>query len=245
MSAKDIFQNVLRATGTHEPARRVRRALHPEWLRQKMLDEQIMPPLAMAVVAGGGRAIDCGAHNGAVLQHFVAVSPEANHIAIEPMPDFAQKLRDRFPSVTVHEVALSDTEGEATFTIVEGDLGSSSLEADQAHVAEDATKRQIPVKVIPLDALLADDPGPFRLIKIDVEGTELAMLRGAKGILERDRPVVLFEHLTTTPGSGDLVAFFGDLGYRLYDMLGDGPLDAAAFAAANAGGSRQNFIALP
>lgn len=244
MGAKTVAVKALRATGQDDAARRVRLALRPEWLRQKVLDEQIMVPIVLAALAGGKRAIDCGAHKGAVLKDFVNASPDATHIAIEPMPDFAAGLRRDFPTVTVHEVALSDHNGEAQFTIVEGDLGSSSLEAEQAHVSADARTRKIDVKVVELDTLLAGDEGPFGLLKIDVEGTELAALRGARKLLARDHPTVLFEHLATTPGTADLHAFFTDLGYRIYDMLGEGPLSASAFAAANADGRRQNFIAL-
>ncbi len=245
MDPKAVVKTALGKAGVEEPARRVRQALHPEWLRQKVFDEELMTPLVLSLLAGGGRGIDAGAHKGAVLKYFVQGSPDAKHIAIEPMPDFAGLLREQFPTVSVNEVALSDHEGEATFNIVEGDLGSSSLEDNQAHVSSDAKIRNITVKVTRLDTLLADDPGPFRLLKIDVEGTEIAMLKGAKGLLERDRPVILFEHLATTPGAEELHGFLTGLGYRLHDMLGDGPLDLAAFEAANAGGKRQNFIALP
>jgi hypothetical protein len=74
--------------------------------------------------------------------------------------------------------------------------------------------------LIALDAHLSG-VGRVSLIKADIEGAELPAFRGAKGIIERDRPTVICEiNPWFLDGFGiklsELVSFFADRGYALY-----------------------------
>ena len=63
-------------------------------------------------------------------------------------------------------------------------------------------------------------------MKIDVEGAELQVLEGAVGTLREARPVVAFEHGLGTGMSEDLFNLLcRDVGLRLFNMEGIGPLD--------------------
>lgn len=70
-----------------------------------------------------------------------------------------------------------------------------------------------PVAQVLLDEFA--DRGRFALIKIDVEGMELEVIRGAQTIITRDRPVLYVEN-DRTEKSSELEAELRDLGYRLY-----------------------------
>jgi FkbM family methyltransferase len=72
-------------------------------------------------------AIDIGAHRGTILREILHRAPAGEHHAFEPVPVYAARLRARFPQVAVHEVALSDHEGEARFIHVLGNPGMSSF----------------------------------------------------------------------------------------------------------------------
>ena len=79
-----------------------------------------------------------------------------------------------------------------------------------------------------LDSVLAD-AGPVGLIKCDVEGHELAVLRGAEGVLRGSRPALLVEIEERHPDA-DVQATFDyllGLGYAGYAVHADGlrPLD--------------------
>ena len=99
-----------------------------------------------------------------------------------------------------------------------------------------------------LDDALDPDFAP-RLIKIDVEGAEEGVLRGAMRTLTRHKPTVLFEHglgsanaYGTEPGVvyGLLV---DDAGLRVFDLDGDGPYSLGEFERAYFAAERVNWVA--
>jgi FkbM family methyltransferase len=149
--------------------------------------------------------------------------------AFEPNPRLARRIEWCLaPSVVVWNLAVSDCEDRATLTIpvvggVEIDA-CSSLEAATETPAE--SFETIEVEARPLDDLDLSDIG---FVKIDVEGHELAVLRGGRRVLERDRPALLVEmEERHRPGvlrdGGELLA---ELGYRGF-FLHEGRLQALA-----------------
>jgi Methyltransferase FkbM domain len=101
-----------------------------------------------------------------------------------------------------------------------------------------------------LDDVLAEGLRP-RVVKIDVEGAEEEVLRGALETLGRHRPHVFFEH---GRGSADHYGtiperlhdlLVGGLGYSLHGLDGAGPFDRERLAAIFASGERVNFHARP
>ena len=133
-----------------------------------------------------GVAVDVGAWFGP-WTHWL--SRRVDHVhAFEPNPDVAAVLRSTVRSnVTVHEVAVSDASGPAPLSLSGHGLGSEGRSSLQA--LPDAT-RQVAVPRATLDSL---DLDRVRFVKVDVEGHELRVLRGARGLLERWHPVLLVE----------------------------------------------------
>ena len=92
-----------------------------------------------------------------------------------------------------------------------------------------------------------------RLIKVDVEGAELGVFRGASAVLGRCRPWVVFEHGAWCQVYGATTAdVFGELArhrlsvWQLGDWLaGRPPLTRDGLEAAVATGSYWNFLAGP
>jgi hypothetical protein len=83
-------------------------------------------------------------------------------------------------------------------------------------------------------------------VKIDVEGTELDVLRGAAATLRRANPLVLFEHVgDASEATREIFGLLGSLRYRIFDIDGAGPLDAAAFGSSCRGGRIWNYLAAP
>jgi FkbM family methyltransferase len=165
------------------------------------------------VLTRESNGIDVGAAWGEMLRPMVKLARSGHHRAIEPLSQFAARLREEFPSVEVHELALSDHNGEAEFCFVVDAPAYSGFNRRQ-YPTDDVRVETLKVKVLRLDDLI-DPNEPIAFIKIDVEGAELDVLRGARECLLRDRPVVVFEY------SGEAVPEYGVRNTEFYDYLSE------------------------
>jgi FkbM family methyltransferase len=157
----------------------------PEIYREPGRIEQIV----QQTISPSANCIDIGAHLGSMLSEMVRLAPKGQHMAFEPTPYKAQWLRQKFPEVQVLEVALTDRVGEAKFYLNTDLSGFSGL---HQHMAENHTIEELTVQCDCLDHLVPSDQR-IDFIKLDVEGDELGVLRGAKTLLQRDQPTILFE----------------------------------------------------
>jgi len=133
--------------------------------------------------------IDVGCHIGSVVARVSRTHRPGRILAIEPIPEKVASLRRRFPDVEIHGCAVSDHEGEAEFTIDLKRSGYSSL--DPARKGRHAATRTMNVRLATLDGIMPHDD--VDLVKIDVEGAELGVLRGAEALTAASRPLYMFE----------------------------------------------------
>jgi len=137
-------------------------------------------------------AIDVGANKGIYAGRLAQLCPTVH--CFEPIPWMARDLRKKLRSnVIVHDTAVSDTNGSAELRIpFHGDVemhGTSTISPQNP--LEGATRVQrVQCSQVRLDDAVKE---PVGFIKIDVEGHELPVLRGASRILDHDRPVVVLE----------------------------------------------------
>ncbi len=155
-------------------------------------------------------AIDVGASVGVYTSALVRLSSRV--VAFEPVPPLSRRLVHTFPDVLVLPLAASDETGMQALHVPrrEGkDLHPrASLRAD---ADPDLEHDQILVPTCRLDSL---DLGPVGFIKVDVEGHELAVMRGTRGLLERDRPILLVEsEIRHGDGPAALGSVMGEMGY--------------------------------
>lgn len=161
---------------------------------------------------------DVGAYHGdftaLLLQHF----PLAEGVAFEPTPHTFRYLQARFAvqgRVRVLPLALSDRPGRLSYYLLDQPYNNSLLPPT------DAVARQvIEVETETLDRFRQQQAQPVRLIKVDAQGHDLHILRGASGTLQQDRPIVWVEatFLPMYAGQDDpieLLAFLHQHGYRL------------------------------
>lgn len=135
--------------------------------------------------------IDVGCHKGEILQLFFKYAPKGRHYAFEPIPEFFLLLQKQFGTMaTLYPYALSDESGKATFQYVKNAPAYSGLKKRKYDV-QNPDIQEIHVEKKTLDELLPEQRVDF--IKIDVEGGEFGVLKGAKKLLQRCRPSILFE----------------------------------------------------
>ena len=139
-----------------------------------------------------------------------------------------------FPTVEVRNAALSDTAGQVDFIHVEAAPEFSGLREREYGAYAGSPRTTITVRTERLDDSLSPDFVPT-LIKIDVEGAELLVLRGARDTLRRHRPAVVFEHGIGAAerygwGPGDVHDLLvGELDMRIFDLDGAGPYSRERF----------------
>jgi FkbM family methyltransferase len=164
--------------------------------------------------------IDVGCHKGEILDEILRLAPKGKHLAFEPIPTFYEALKAKYQlAAKIYPYALSDSKGNATFNYVRNAPAYSGLK--QRDYAVDTPEiEKIEVTMIPLDDLISQDALPH-FIKIDVEGGEFGVLKGAEQTLKTAKPIILFEcglgaseHYGTTPN--ELFDFLNELSYGVY-----------------------------
>lgn len=223
-----------------ERLRPVLQLMRSSGYRRNRRDDEQFRLLCAAVLRADSSCIDIGANEGALLSDMVEVAPYGRHIAYEPLPVLAARLRERFPSVDVREAGVSNTSGRQPFTHVRNDPALSGIGPRDWH--SDAEVMEIDVETI--DTGLPDGFEPA-LIKIDVEGMEAFLLDGARQTLARSRPVIAFEHAKAEASREIYDLLCGELSYRLFDMDGRGPLTWDDFRRDVENDARWNFVASP
>jgi FkbM family methyltransferase len=194
-----------------------------------------------AALARDSTCIDVGANVGDFLELCVAIAPEGHHVAYEPIPELADGLRARFPSVDVRARAVSERPGVEPFTHVVQAPALSGLGARAGPAGHRID--HFDVEVVSLDSDLPSDLAP-RLIKLDIEGTETLVIRGATETIRRNRPTLIFER-GWEEWAPDLYREVSALEMEVFDLFGHGPYSLDSFTAASRERSVINFVAWP
>jgi len=175
----------------------------------------------------GDTYVDVGANIGALAMHASALVGDTGRVvAVEAHPRTAGFLRanvelNRRSNVTVLNFAVGERNGTLRFTDVKSDEKNGVVESGGMEV-----------QVRTLDDLLGGTPGPIRLLKLDVEGYELNVLRGGGAVLARTE-CVFFEVSRRCElygyGAEDVVAALDAAGFTV--LWPDGSAIERPFAA--------------
>lgn len=178
---------------------------------------------ARELVSSGAVVVELGAHIGYLTLVFAeAVGPRGRVIAFEPASvnlNYARRNLEPHGQVTLEEIAVSDFEGQATFHSEDLSGQNSSLVNGYAVGQAVAENAHVPVKqieetvmVTTLDRYCTTQGIVPDFIKIDVEGAELSVLRGAERTLEAHKPILMVE---VTENVSEVLSFLDSLGYGL------------------------------
>jgi len=183
------------------------RAVYPRFEPELARLADLCPP-------GCGTAVDVGGWYGPWTRRLAGRARQV--VTVEPVPHLARLLTSAAPpNVRVVQAAASDRPGTARLWFPPddaGDRGVSSL------VRRDIHARALHVSCVTLDELGLRDVG---FIKIDVDGNELAVLRGATGLLARDRPALFVELESRIQPITPVVTYLSLLRYEGWVLPGD------------------------
>jgi len=196
--------------------------------------------------------LDVGAHQGYyTLLASRAVGSGGRVLAFEPSPRERNRLRmhlrlNRCKNVEVEDCALGDSRSEGQLHVVLGtESGCNSLR--KPNVQQETV--QISVRIEQLDWILRKQQiDHVDFVKLDVEGAELSVLKGAADLLQRrPRPVMLVEvqDVRTKPwgySAKEILHYLANLDYAWFAPLPGPQLHEIDIAQAAYDG---NFVAVP
>jgi len=186
----------------------------------------------------GGVFLDVGAHIGYFsLKAARKVGQTGRVVAFEPNPETLKLLRDnvsanRAENVVVEPIACTDREQTLTlFAAPSFNTGAASLGRNNADFSPDGPPKEYSVRGRPIDDVVRElNLARVDVIKIDVEGAELFVVRGAMNTLKRFHPKLIVEvvpaqlaNLKTTPD--DLIAAIKAAGYNRSRPLNPDKID--------------------
>lgn len=178
-----------------------------------------------ATLRPGDVLYDVGAHHGLMsVIGSLAVGPIGRVVSFEPNPTAREHLHEHLrlngcANVTVEPLAVYDRAGSFDFYVQTGNVSwNSSLVRDFADPK--GTIAPIKVPTVTLDSYVASAKLVPNLVKIDVEGSELSILKGATGTIEAHQPILVLEFnpkAATAAGTSidELVRWLAGVGYRL------------------------------
>ena len=196
-------------------------ALHLDLTRNLKYDRLTKDVIAKALEKNSN-AIDVGCHKGEILDLILKHAPAGKHFAFEPIPDFYEALKVKYDGrCEVFPYALSDTPGNTTFNYVRNAPAYSGIKK-RAYAVDVPDVVELHVQVETLDHIIPSTT-KIDFIKIDVEGGEFGVLKGAKNLLTTSKPLVIFEcglgaseFYGTKPEN--IFDYLYELSYRIYSL---------------------------
>ncbi|MGA3047833.1 MAG: FkbM family methyltransferase [Terracidiphilus sp.] len=226
-------KSLLIRTPLEEPAQRLRdftgilrRLRYPE-LHDIYMEQNRIDQAMRKIIQSDVNCIDIGCHIGSSLSLMLRLSPRGRHIAFEPVQEKAEWLRRKFPEVEIMALALGDKRERRAFfqdASHPGFSGFASHPGFSGSAKHSATRDEVIEQTVDCETLdnVVGADRKYTFVKIDVEGAELSVLKGARQLIARDTPIILFE--SSHDGAmrlgfkrDDLFTFFVDeLGYKVF-----------------------------
>lgn len=166
-------------------------------LFEGMYQQDVLVTL-QALIRQGDIVYDVGGHHGLMaIMSAKATGPSGTVITFEPNPNARVHLEkhlrlNNVDNVVIEDLALSDSEGVATFYVQSGDVTWNSTLVREFAANNRATSA-ISTATVTLDSYVSRRSLVPRIVKIDTEGSEFLVLQGARETLKKYRPILIVE----------------------------------------------------
>ncbi len=189
-------------------------------------------PIVQNLIKPGDTVVDVGANIGYITARLASVvGPHGQVYAIEPVPETFDLLtrtvrRLKLDAVRLVHACASSRAGAVTMEVPASQQGGDNLYESRVIESSGSNMlgRRVAVQAMTLDEIVGDAAGPVTFIKIDVEGHEGEVIRGAADLLAQHRPALYIEVSGNPdePGSpaGKLFDDLGRMGYNPFWLNG-------------------------
>jgi len=161
-------------------------------ITKNMEYDRLTKVIMRRVLSINSNCIDIGCHKGEILELILRYAPEGNHYAFEPIPYLFNQLEKKYKNkALIYPYALSDKAGKSSFQFVKNAPAYSGIKKRKYDITKPDVE-EIKVEIRTLDEIIPKNT-KIDFIKIDVEGGEYNVLKGAKNLLKSSLPVVVFE----------------------------------------------------
>ena len=169
--------------------------------------------------------VDIGAYDGDSTYYFAKHLPNNKILGFEPNPEPFSRAKStvhQYPNVDLFNIGFAGRTGEMSLFVTYDGVSSSLLEVIEND--EFRYEKSLPVKISTLDTFFHSYTG-ILLIKLDVQGTELEILKSGKETLSKTR-LVLTEVLNASLYDGGCQYFEVDellraLGFKVHSIFAD------------------------
>jgi FkbM family methyltransferase len=174
--------------------------------------------------------IDVGANSGQFTKVATHLYPQAQIHTFEPLPDLYPIIKKKFstnPNIKTYNIALGNEDGTILFNKNKFGHTSSVLEISQENIhftRKDNELEQIRVEIKKLDSLvLPIDKANLSLLKLDVQGYELEVLKGADETIKAIGYIIIEANLeelySNQPSFTIMNNYLQNKGFELMGML--------------------------
>lgn len=149
--------------------------------------------------------------------------PSSKFILVEPQAEFEPVLKRLTKSLDAdyYFCAAAEQEGEVEFHVHSDNMSGSSMLKEVEGKSVDGSLRK--VKTMPLDRMLPDKINGLAILKIDVEGAELSVLRGTEEHLPDIDLIIVETSLIGSKRDGieirDITSFLHERGFVIFDVI--------------------------
>lgn len=181
-------------------------------------------PLISKYTKPGTAAIDVGAHSGYfTLCLSDAVARDGKVLAFEASPLIFKELLENIELNQLTNVEANNRAVSDRTELIDFYLAPTWKSEISSMRSAEGTKTTI--EAVALDNVIPDTR-PVSFVKIDVEGAEMKVLEGMRGIIQRDKPVMVIEisdRWLKELGSSSRAVFdfLHDFGYTIFDIGAD------------------------
>lgn len=146
-----------------------------------------------------GIFIDVGANIGYHSLSTALLLPKAECIAFEPHPQIFEQLKanielNQFKNIVPHNMAVGDFCGSTTINLTNDTSYNRGLSTILSDSSLENESHKVDVKIMTLDEFLdQEEKKRVNVMKIDTQGYEYQVLKGALDTIKRSKPVILME----------------------------------------------------